>query len=79
MAREYRIVRDDYNGFEVQSRCVWWPFWRQGITNSHTSIESAEAYAARLFGPKPPKQTRVVKVLGRIPHQPTAQPEERET
>jgi hypothetical protein len=25
---EYRIVRDNYAGFEVQRRTWWWPFWR---------------------------------------------------
>lgn len=47
LAPEYRIVRDSYNGFEVQWRRWWWPFWWQcGFTNSHISVEAAERYAA---------------------------------
>lgn len=44
---EYRIVRDNYRGFEVQIRRWWWPFWKQvGFTNTHYSIEEAEQFAA---------------------------------
>ena len=25
---QYRVVTDDYAGFEVQQRSWWWPFWR---------------------------------------------------
>lgn len=47
LAPEYRIVRDSYNGFEVQWRRWWWPFWWQcGFTNTHISVEAAERYAA---------------------------------
>lgn len=74
MSREYRIVRDNYNGFEVQSRCWWWPLWTQGESNSHSTIEGAEAYAMKCAKPKPP---RVVKMLGRLPHQPAAQQEDK--
>ena len=44
---EYRIVRDNYAGFEVQRRTWWWPFWRMaGFSNTHLSVERAEAWAA---------------------------------
>lgn len=45
---EYRIVRDRYAGFEVQSRRWWWPFWVQGRTNTHSSVENAEEHAKYL-------------------------------
>lgn len=57
---EYRIVRDNWLGFEVQSRRWWWPFWSQGVTNTHSSIEEAERYANEIA--RPP-----VKYLGKTP------------
>lgn len=57
---EYRIVTDRYNGYEVQSRRWWWPFWVQGHTNTHDSIAAAERYAARIA-------SREVKRLGKLP------------
>lgn len=47
MKNRYRIVRDNYEGYEAQVKYWWFPFrWRQlsgrfpGI-NSHYSIEGA--------------------------------------
>lgn len=56
---KYRIVTDNYSGFEVQTWRWWWPFWIQGATNTHRSVEAAEAYARRSSG-------RVVKNLGKL-------------
>jgi hypothetical protein len=43
---EYRIVRDNFCGYEVQVRRWWWPFWIQaGFANTHSSVERAEAWA----------------------------------
>lgn len=57
---EYRIVRDNYAGYEVQVRRWWWPFWQQcGFCNTHCSIERAEQYAIRHSRP-------VVKMLGKV-------------
>lgn len=47
----YRIVRDDYAGYEVQRKVWWWPFWCQvshlaGV-NTWPTLESAERYARR--------------------------------
>ena len=44
---EYRIVRDNYSGYEVQIRRWWhWPFWRQAAwCNTHSSVEAAETFA----------------------------------
>lgn len=44
---KYRIVKDNYSGFEVQKKNWWWPFWFQ-LNNSHhpvntfSSIETAK-------------------------------------
>ena len=47
--RRYRIVRDNYLGYEVQSRIWWFPFWlecrsRIGISNTHHTIEKAKEF-----------------------------------
>ena len=43
---EYRIVTDNYCGFEVQFRTRWWPFWRQiDFANTNLSLEMARARA----------------------------------
>ncbi len=55
----YRIVRDNYNGYEVQSWRWWWPFWIQGRTNTHSTVERAEEYALACT-------KRCVKYLGRL-------------
>lgn len=62
---EYRIVRDTYNGYEVQSRRWWWPFWVQGRTNSHQTIAQAEYYAKQLAENK-----NAVKYLGTMKETP---------
>lgn len=56
---EYRIVFDNYLGYEVQYRTWWWPFWRMPICNTHASIESAERFAEA-------HAERTVKYLGRF-------------
>lgn len=54
---KYRIVRDAYAGYEVQSRVWFSPFWFQcGFTNTFSRIEDAEKYAVGLQQP-------VVKVI----------------
>jgi hypothetical protein len=42
---KYRIVRDDYCGYECQVWRLWFPFWLQmnGV-NTHISLESAIDY-----------------------------------
>ena len=42
---KYRIVRDNYCGYEVQFRYWWMPFYFQGDCNTHVSVERALAYA----------------------------------
>lgn len=55
---KYRIVADKWAGYEVQSWRWWWPFWTQGVINTHPTIEAAEEYAKRLA-----YKQHVVKVL----------------
>lgn len=51
MKNKYRIIRDDFAGFEVQVKRWWFPFcwfqcWGHGdtFTNTHRTIEEAEAF-----------------------------------
>lgn len=58
----YRIVRDDFLGFEVQERPSWWPFYYQSrFSNTHRSLEDAEQFARRLAIRK-----HAVKDLGKL-------------
>lgn len=45
---KYRIVRDNYEGFEVQSKQWWMPLWIQcddgSGCNTHKTIEMARAF-----------------------------------
>jgi len=47
----YRIITDNYNGYEVQIRRWFFPFWvqigEQGFTNTNPSIESAKQLIQR--------------------------------
>ena len=67
MKRRYRIVRDNFQGFEVQYNVWWWPFWLQADrlggcgTNTCPSIELAETFALAH------SRNCVVKDLGRLP------------
>ena len=41
----YRIIRDLYNGYEVQFKLWWLPVWLQaGFTNTHPSLEQAQRW-----------------------------------
>ena len=45
MKVKYRIVRDNYAGYECQVWRPWFPFWVQmHIVNTHLSLESAIDY-----------------------------------
>jgi hypothetical protein len=44
----WRIVRDDYLGFEVQCRPWFCPIWFQPRVNTSHTIEIAEAVAERM-------------------------------
>lgn len=42
---QYRIVRDDWAGYECQIKRWWWPFWSQmDFTNTHLTLGEALAY-----------------------------------
>jgi len=49
----YRIVTDQYLGYEVQSRRWWFPFWiqcgdgRYCYSNTHQTVDAAKAFIER--------------------------------
>lgn len=50
---EYRIVTDDFAGYEAQWRAWYWPFWTQiGFCNTHPSADAAEQFAILTLKPK---------------------------
>jgi len=69
MSKSYRIVTDVHEGFELQYRTPWWPFWRQCLgrtcaVNTHATIEDAEAFAR--WDARRSLPPRCVRVLGVI-------------
>lgn len=43
--RQYRIVTDNFNGFEVQVRFWYWPFWIEAeFINTYSSLDAAKKY-----------------------------------
>jgi len=44
MKTKYRIVCDNFSGFEVQKKRWWFPVWMQVGINTHSSIENAKAF-----------------------------------
>lgn len=67
-SNKFRIVTDDFNGYEVQIKRFWFPFWfecwQTGIVNSFTSVEKAEQWVNNKR-PKAIKESKskVVKIL----------------
>ena len=47
----YRIVNDDFSGYEVQVKRWWWPWWYCVGFNTHPSVERARQYAKHLQNP----------------------------
>jgi radical SAM superfamily enzyme len=47
---KYRIVTDQYSGYEVQKRYLF-IFWFQPITNTFDTIEKAKLYIEKLKNP----------------------------
>ena len=67
MAVEYRIVRDEYCGYEVQWKHTWFPIWlKRG--NTHMCIEQAEKWAER-------HATHIVKYIGVLRPSPETHPD----
>lgn len=64
---QYRVVTDNYAGYEVQYKPWWWPFWRQVDgpgkykVNTFISLEAARDYANKLRY-RPPKGREVWRV-----------------
>lgn len=62
MRRHYRIVTDDYNGFEVQRKRMG--IWLQVNVNTHRTIEAAEAFIEARIRPAPARfKSEVVKEI----------------
>ena len=49
---EYRVVRDNFAGYEVQAKWRFWPFWTQLSINTHCSMDNAEMYIATYLHPE---------------------------
>ena len=46
--RQFRIITDEFAGYEVQIRHWYWPFWTQaGLVNTHRTIEAAIEFIAK--------------------------------
>lgn len=46
---KYRIVTDGFNGYEVQVKKWYWPFWVQhGWVNTHSTLSGAERYVRQV-------------------------------
>lgn len=43
---KYRIVKDNYGGFECQKWWIWCPFWTEmgNVCNTHFSLDKAIKY-----------------------------------
>ena len=72
MAR-YRVVTDKFQGFEVQYKVWWWPFWIQCSSmtsniNTHCTVGEAERFALTHADDRKKKKfkAKVVKTLGEL-------------
>ena len=69
MGKKFRIVTDDYAGYEVQSWRWWFPFWVQcwdyGPINTWPSIHEAETFARE--GGKRKTRRSIVKIINPLP------------
>lgn len=61
--RQYRIVRDNYLGFEVQMRSFWLPIWHMPVINTRSTLYAAEQLAVKI---ETEKRTKIVKNIGVI-------------
>jgi len=44
----WRIVVDNYAGYQVQRRRWWFPFWTQVSVNTHRTVEQAKEYLSKV-------------------------------
>ena len=47
---KYRIVRDQYDGYQVQVKRLWLPIWLQHGRNSHPTPWDAHSYGRKITG-----------------------------
>jgi hypothetical protein len=46
--KRYRIVYDNYAGYEAQVWRIWWPFWCMlGKVHTYSTLEAAESHINR--------------------------------
>lgn len=61
-APAYRIITDDYAGYEVQIKRWWSPFFIQIGINTHSSVTHCQQFIeAHKRNGKPNKRTRIVE------------------
>ena len=60
---KFRIITDNYRGYEVQIKRWWFPFWvecwRDGMVNSFSSVDDAKKWI-KVGRPKIYKRKRKV-------------------
>ena len=67
--RQYRIVTDNFGGFEVQKRLWYYPFWfqirseKRHCVNTHISIEQSEKLIEMDKTNSRPPKNKVVKTF----------------
>ena len=50
--KRYRIIKDNYCGYEVQVWRIWFPIWLQSnYINTHNSLEKAKKHIEDLRNP----------------------------
>lgn len=51
--RKYRVVPDNYAGWQAEVWTIWLPVWRQiGFTNTHSTEQAAIDFARRHGSPR---------------------------
>jgi hypothetical protein len=66
---QYRIVTDQWSGFQVQVKRHWWTRWHMPRYNSSETIERAEKWLADCKV----KQSREFKVVKYLPNEPESE------
>jgi len=61
----YRVVSDDYNGYEAQVKFWWFPFWwfqlwaKNSICNTWMTLEEAQSFINNKTKPKEKKKRKI--------------------
>jgi hypothetical protein len=66
---QYRVVTDQWSGFQVQVKRHWWTRWQMPRYNSSESIEQAEKWLADYKV----KESRRFKVVKYLPNEPESE------